>query len=557
MKLKYISIFLFLFLLICCANTVFAASDNNILELDQSNDIVSTNIDEKLSVSDSGILSDSENETVVNPETNESGNGPAGDDSVANGTDPNNGASSTSNSTDSTSTGTSNSTSTSATTDPTTASVSSVSAFNTALKDGKKTIYLTANLKITTPFLIKYAVVIDGKGHTIDAQKKSNIFKVSGVSVTIRNLILKNGKSTTGGAITGTGSTLSIKNCTFTSNAATDKGGAIYIYTGKLTIDGSTFQSNVASLNGGAIYTSTSSLIVKNSKFISNKVKNAKSNGHGGAIHVYKKASTITNTIFKTNTCLSTALKSHSKATKYQFGGGALYYNTGTTHTLTNCTFTSNQATNHGGAVYGFKCNLLKINKCTFNTNKVAYEDGGALSYNGKKLVISNSKFNKNHAYEDGGVMDAASQNKNNVYVTVSGCTFNANTAYKGGGVFWMGLRSVFTIKNSKFIGNKAGMAGALFAETTVAKISGCLFQSNQARKVASWTVKTKGGKVLKHCGGVLRLQNKNVQFVKCTFKKNYATYGGVVFQTGGKLKMSAVKYIGNTAKSGPKIKKG
>ena len=41
MKLKYFSIFIFLFLLICSANAIYAASDDNILELDQSGDIVS------------------------------------------------------------------------------------------------------------------------------------------------------------------------------------------------------------------------------------------------------------------------------------------------------------------------------------------------------------------------------------------------------------------------------------------------------------------------------------------------------------------------------------
>ena len=585
MKLKYFSIFIFLFLLICCANAVSAAADDNVFELDQSHDLVSSSVDEKLALGIGNPLSDSEdggsgdegndgNDIDPNDGTGE-GNGTDGDGTDAgesgNGTDSGegNGTSESGNGTDS---GEGNGTSesgngtgeTTTSTTPTTpavpsdtAYVSTVSALNTALKEGKKTIYLTANLKITKSFSINRNVVIDGKGHYINAQNKTDIFRISGVTVTLRNIVLKNAKSTIGGAIYASGSTLNLKKCNFTGNKVSDKGGAIYLYNGKLNIDGCTFQSNKASLNGGAIYTSTSKLIIKNSKFISNKVENGKSNGHGGAIHAYKKTSSITGTTFKTNYCLSTALKSHSKATKYQFTGGAIYYNLGTSHNLTSCTFTSNKASNHGGAVYGYKPDYLKINKCTFNTNKVAYEDGGAITFNGKKLVIGNSKFYKNHAYEDGGVMDACSQNKNKVYITVSNCTFKENTAYKGGGVFWMGVRSVFTIKNSKFISNKAGMAGALFAESTVAKITGCLFQSNQAKKVASWTVKTKSGQVLKHCGGVLRLQGKNVQFVKCTFKKNHATYGGVVFQTGGKLKMTSVKYSGNTAKSGPKIKKG
>ena len=591
MKLKYFSIFIFLFLLICCASAVYAASDDNVLELDQSDDIISVSDVDLIADGESGDDSSNPGDDSSNPGDDPSnpgddpfnpgddssnpgddssnpgddpsnpGENPSGDEPAGNGSDGNGtGDVPAGNGTGNASSGNSSSTSggsSSSTVSSNTASVSSISAFNTALKNKKKTIYLTANLKITSSFIIKYNVVIDGKGHSINAQKKTDIFSIGAYTVTIRNLILKNAKASIGAAIYASGAKLNIKNCTFTGNKATDKGGAIYLYNGKLTIDGSTFKSNLATLNGGAIYTSTSTVNIKNSKFINNKVASSKSNGHGGAIHIYKKSSSITNTVFKNNTCLSTACKSHSKATKYQFGGGAIYYNLGSVHNLTKCTFTSNKATNHGGAVYGFKPNSLTMNKCALNSNKVAYEDGGAITFSGKKLVMKNSNFTKNNAYEDGGVMDACSQNKNNVAVTISGCIFKENTAYKGGGVFWMGVRSVFTISSSKFLSNKAGMGGALFAEKTTAKISNCLFQSNQAKKLTSWTVKTKDGRVLKHCGGVLRLQGKSVKFVKCTFKKNHATYGGVVFQTGGKLTMSSVKYSGNTAKSGPKIKKG
>lgn len=154
-----------------------------------------------------------------------------------------------------------------------------------------------------------------------------------------------------------------------------------------------------------------------------------------------KKTLSISNTTFKTNTCLSKACKSHGKATKYQFSGGAIYISGGSSHTLTKCTITSSKATNHGGALYFYQSASVTINKCTFKYNKVVYEDGAAISSNAKKLVIKNSYFYKNHAYEDGGVMDALSLNKKKVYITITGCNFKANSAYKGAGTFWMGKK--------------------------------------------------------------------------------------------------------------------
>ncbi len=586
MKLKYFSIFIFLILLIGCVNSVSAA-DDNILELDQSQDIVSSSIDEKLALGIGNPLSGSEdggssdNDTDISPNdgTGNDGTDPNGTDvgesgvvngtdpngtdvgesGVVNGTDPNGtdvGESGVVNGTDANQPSNGTAGTTTPTTPSTTASVSSVQSFLDALKNGKKTIYLTNNINITKQFDISYNVVIDGKGHTIDAQKNSCIFRISGANVTIRNIILKNGKSNKGGAIFCYNGNLNLQKCSFINNIATDVGGAIYKYSGKLSVDGSTFKNNLVYSNGGAIYISTGNLVIKNSKFLSNKVNNSKKAGHGGAIATYKKSSSISNTSFQTNYCLSKTLKSHSKATKYQFTGGAIYYNFGSCHNLTGCTFTSNKASNHGGALYCYRADALNVIKCSFKTNKACFEDGGVMAFSGKKLVMKNSNFTKNHAYEDGGVMDACSFNKKKIYITISGCNFKQNTAYKGGGTFWMGIYTVFNIKNSKFISNKAGGGGALKCESTIAKITNCLFQGNQAKKLTSWVMKTKGGKILKFCGGAINIENKNIQLIKCTIKKNHASVGGAIFQSGGKLKLTSTKFSGNTAKNGPKIKK-
>lgn len=482
MKLKYFSICLIFLLLICSINAINAADNNVQIGLNESDNVAPLN-------DDNGASIDEEENSEAPVENIQSESNTNSSDSV---------------------------------------NLSPYEKFTKDLSSGEKTVYLTGNIKINKVFKIRNNVVIDGKGHSIDGQHKTNIFYVQG-TLTIKNLILKNGKSTKGGAICCYGN-LNVDKCTFTGNLATDNGGSIYISKGNLK--------------------------VTNSKFEKNKAENSKKTAHGGAIWIFKGNSQISKSIFKSNYCLSKALKKHKHATKYQFGGGAIYYNLGNNHVLTECTFNGNKASNHGGAVYVCQSKSLKIKKCTFKNNKAVFEDGGAISFNGKKLVIQNSNFIKNQAYEDGGVMDTFSLTKSKIYITITDSTFDSNLAYKGAGAIWMGVKTVHTMKNNKFLKNRASMGGALFSEEGTAKITNCIFQSNQAKKVTSWTAKNKAGKVLKHCGGVVMIQKGSVTFTKCTFKSNSATYGGAIFLNTGKgnLKITSNTFKSNKAKTGSTI---
>ena len=521
MKFKYFTIFLFLFLLVCSANAIYAATDDNILELDQSDNIISTDNNVQLSQSDTKSLAASQDE-IISTDNQET---------VL---------------TDSASESTSTST-----------TVSPIKKFNKDITNQKSEINLTGDIKITKPFDIRFNTVINGQGHIVDGQKQTRLFEVRGSTVTFKNFIFKNGKSNQGAAIYGSSAIIKLKNCTFLNNKVTDNGGAVYITSGKINVDKSTFQNNFAKNNGGAIYATGSSVVIKNSLFKKNLVKNGKSRGHGGAVYTYKKSSLITNSKFISNYCLSTALKKHSKATKYQFTAGAIYYNVGGTHTLKGCTFIGNKASNHGGAIYYFKPKKGIINNCTFKSNKVCYEDGGAITFNGNKLTITKSTFIKNHAYEDGGVMDTCTKGKNKVRVIIKNTLFDGNYAYKGGGCIWMGVKTYYTMKNNKFINNEAGMGGAFFCEDGRSKVTNCIFQGNKARNIPKWQVHNKGGRILKNYGGAVLMQNKKLQLIKCTFIKNRANAGGAIFHMGGKLVLSKNKFSANKAKKGAKIQKG
>lgn len=375
------------------------------------------------------------------------------------------------------------------------------------IEENHGTVYLKGDIKISKSFLLKEKITIDGQGHTIDAQHKTRIFEVRN-SLTLKNMVLINGKADLGGAIFCKGH-LTIDNCKFKNNLATESGGAIGVTYGMLTI--------------------------RNSVFEKNTVKNSKSSGYGGAIWTLKSNSDISKSTFKSNKCISTKLKKHSQATKYKFNGGAISYSQGSSHKLTDCKFYNNKASNHGGSIFVHKSKSLKINRCEFTKNRAGFEDGGAISFSGKKMTISNSNFKNNLAYEDGGAIDSYSLTGSKLYITVKNTKFTSNTAYKCGGAIWMGVKTNYNVVNSKFAKNKASSAGAVEAEDGISKFTKCTFTSNKAAKITSWVVKTKSGGRLAHSGGAILVKNK-CKITKCTFKGNKAKWGKVVKIEGGKV---------------------
>ena len=74
-------------------------------------------------------------------------------------------------------------------------------------------------------------IVIDGDGHTIDADGKVSIFDIKNNShVVLKNIIFTNGYGVNGSAVdVHPGSYVEIINCSFINNNASNYGGAIYI----------------------------------------------------------------------------------------------------------------------------------------------------------------------------------------------------------------------------------------------------------------------------------------------------------------------------------------
>ena len=291
------------------------------------------------------------------------------------------------------------------------------------------------------------ANIIVNKNITLKSSKSSqnaiiNLHKVgrafnitSQGNLTLINITIKNGQSNINGY---------------------DDGGAL-INKGKVTLAGCIFTNNRATNDGGAIYNlGGSTLIVKNCTFTNNKASYTTYGGIGGAIYSDENSkTTVTDCTFTNNTAVGgSAIANEGKITlarctftnnKADYGGtienfgtltvknctftnnkthrGGAIDNDGTA-TLTGCTFTNNKAT-YGGAI----CNegkILTVKNCTFTNNTVTY-DGGAIWNYKYNLIVKNCTFENNKAKEGGAISNGFGGT-----ATLIGCIFTNNTAKKG-----------------------------------------------------------------------------------------------------------------------------
>lgn len=203
--------------------------------------------------------------------------------------------------------------------------------------------YYENNININTDMTIKGGTQ---DNTIIDAQGLNNIFNIAtGVKVIIQNVTLQNGD---GGAIYNGGS-LTVNDCTFSSNSVDSGYGGAIDNNGNLVVNGCTFTDNEANGigssidypqgQGGAIANWGNS-IVNNSTFSNNFA-----NLDGGAIYNYGTM-TITITNFYGNRAIG--IQSIYGPNPI---GGAIYNNAGSI-TITGSTFIGNSATDGGNEIY-------------------------------------------------------------------------------------------------------------------------------------------------------------------------------------------------------------
>ena len=344
---------------------------------------------------------------------------------------------------------------------------------------------------------ITKTTIINGNGHTIDANGHGSIFVVkdSSVTLTLNDLTLINanpvsdssGIVSNGGAVYFDGSTLIVNNVNFKNNMVYKYGGAIYT-TGTCIVDSSVFDGNDVQFrsqnidNGGAaIYADNgASLLISNSQIINNhKNMVIRDNNVGDLVDgvvVATGYTKISKSYFRNNSgCYGGAVTSlgYTNAGKNQI-------------VIENSVFDSNRA--FQGAAVNVLGSTFKISETKFINNKgVGFGSGnpnvGALlTWYGCEGTISGCDFINNTA--DNGAAYRFGDDHNSISsVDVMDCTFINNTASnQGGAISVTGTtgNAILDIKNSTFTNNSAKEGSAIYNEYTLTIDADSTFTNNR-----------------------------------------------------------------------------
>ncbi len=190
-----------------------------------------------------------------------------------------------------------------------------------------------------------------------------------------------------------------------------------------------------------------------------------------------------------------------------QGSGGALFA-TGSSPSLTNCTFTGNSASGTsggGGGVYNVTSSPTLTN-CTFTGNSASY--GGGMYNFSSSPALADCAFKGNTSSSDGGaIYDALFSSP-----TLVSCTFSGNNGKNAGGMY--NSSSSPTLSNCAFSGNIAGnIGGGMYNDSSSPTLTNCTFQGNGSRY---------GG------GGMYNISS-SPRLINCAFSANSASNGDVM----------------------------
>lgn len=254
----------------------------------------------------------------------------------------------------------------------------------------------------------------------------------SGQNVTVRRCIVvgvNNGG--TGIRMSGFSGTMSVLNCTVTSNS----NGGLYISgNAVVAVTGNTFTRNSGGRGGGARCESSGGTVtLSGNTFNRNSLDGSTSPAYGGGAYCSSSSGTVT---LSDNTFTANSNGDGSGAYCDTSFGGAV--------TLTDNTFTGNTGNNGGGLVvaayqggYG-NDSTVTLTGNTFNGNSANGSGGGAHCRsggggpNGGAMTLSGNIFTGNSAsgsFGDGGGVYCSSGT-----MTLSGNTMTRNTAARDGG---------------------------------------------------------------------------------------------------------------------------
>jgi hypothetical protein len=124
--------------------------------------------------------------------------------------------------------------------------------------------------------------------------------------------------------------------------------------------------------------------------------------------------------------------------------------------TVSNCTFAANSA-NNGGGIYAETGSSVTALACTFSSNAVSFAGGGLSSE--ATVLVKECTFLGNTAAGAGSGGGAVNATAGNVSLVLDGCTITGNSAVnQGGGIRRAG--GTVTITNCIVAGNTSGIGG-------------------------------------------------------------------------------------------------
>ena len=424
---------------------------------------------------------------------------------------------------------------------------------------------------------------------TLDAKSSSRVFNIGASSITLKNIIITNGKysgrDANGAGVYSSGSNLVLENCVISnceasSSSSGDVHSALYsentvtlsrctLVNNKATstyntvtnsyvvrtasFDGSmtdcivrdNYVSSIGTMAIGITIIGSSSNKVSNTKFMNNYATSTKGNAFGAALQVL---GTVSNCTFEYNHANSDVNNSHAGALCFRPGstvynctfiGNIAYRGAATTFhasgELKDCIFINNTATGFGGAIStgydGTTGQKVKISNSYFEGN--AAPIGGAITTHGNDITVDNSTFISNKAADDGGAVYVVDDG-----ITVLNSNFGNNSAKNHAGAIYVKGNNV-KIQNATFVNNSAHFAGAVRVEGNYVNVLNATFIGNKAISDG----------VSKSQAGALGISGNNVNIDSSYFANNTVEGdAGAIGVKGSHIKVTNSQFYSNHA---------
>jgi len=253
--------------------------------------------------------------------------------------------------------------------------------------------------------------------------------------------------------------------------------------------------------------------------------------------------------------------------------------------TIANSAISGNSARSGGGILSDdtfFLKSTLTVDHCTFTSNS-ASQNGGAIYNRGSTLAITNSAMSGNSGFAGAGILNDATAT-GSAQLTISSSTLSGNPATNAGGAIYNVGQGSFVfasieLNDSTISGNSARLGGGIFNDglnfgnafllvtnstisSNVASVSGGgIYNNGEASSNNAWVSlsnSTLSGNSAGTGGAILINCNKGettVGIFNCTISDNLANEGGGIYIFGnGKSFFGIGNTILKTGTSGDNI---